>query len=216
VSEKRLQGLYAITDDKLIPEKLFAKAIEQALRGGARIIQYRDKTTDHRKRQRQATELCELCRKYQAVSIINDDIELARTVEADGIHLGKDDLSLNEARERLGDGAVIGISCYNDIERAISARQQGADYVAFGAMFSSSTKPEAVVAGPDIITEAKQHIDIPICTIGGIDIGNAPQLIAHGADMIAVISTLFAADNIEKTARTLAGCFTDSDFITAA
>jgi thiamine-phosphate pyrophosphorylase len=205
--KNRLRGLYAITDEKLIPEQKFSEALELALRGGASIIQYRDKTTDRKKRLQQASRLCELCQQYQALSIINDDIELAKAVSADGVHLGKDDMSLAKAQEQLGESAVIGISCYNDIELAINAQQHGASYVAFGAMFNSTTKPQAVIAGPDIVTQARKHIDIPVCCIGGIDTGNAQQLVQSGTDMIAVISTLFAADNIEQKAQKLAGSF---------
>jgi thiamine-phosphate pyrophosphorylase len=204
---QRLHGLYAITDQNLIPGNEFAQRVEAALRGGARILQYRDKSSETQKRLSQARCCRRLCRQYDATFIMNDDIDLCLAVEADGIHLGRHDNAIMDARKQLGDDAIIGISCYNDIDRAIDAQQAGADYVAFGTMFSSVTKPNAVIAGPDIIPAAKQHVRLPVCTIGGIETGNAGTLIEKGADMIAVISSLFAADDIEKTAQRLAENF---------
>lgn len=205
--QDRLGGLYAITDENLIPAQRFTEAIEQALQGGARIIQYRDKSTDHVKRRQQAGELCRLCRQYQAVAIINDDLELASTVDADGVHLGKHDMHMTEARKKLGNNAIIGVSCYNDFSLAEKAADHGADYIAFGAMFTSPTKPQAVKASPDLIVKAKQQLDIAVCTIGGIDTGNAKQLVDYGADMIAVISALYASKQIRETAEQFSACF---------
>ncbi len=172
----KLKGLYAITDEKLITKERFSETIELALQGGARIIQYRDKSNNPQKRFQQATILCSLCEQYQAVSIINDDIELAKAVNADGLHLGRNDISLSKARQILGDKTIIGISCYNNLSLAIKAEENTADYVAFGAMFSSPTKPQATVAGPDIISQAKQQLSIPVCSIGGITINNIHQI----------------------------------------
>jgi thiamine-phosphate pyrophosphorylase len=200
-TRQRLHGLYAITDQHLIPESEFAQRVEAALKGGVRILQYRDKSTQAEKRNLQAMCCKQLCRQYDALFIINDDIDLCQSIEADGIHLGKDDEAIKSARHRLGDKAIIGVSCYNDIERAVDAQKSGADYVAFGAMFSSSTKPEAVIAGPETVAEARQKISLPVCAIGGIETGNARQVIDKGADMIAVISSLFASAEIENTAR---------------
>ncbi len=205
---EKLKGLYAITDQQLIAEQRFAETIESALLGGASIIQYRDKSSNQLKRYQQASILCSLCRQYQATSIINDDIELAKAVNADGVHLGKADHSLIEARQTLGDSAIIGISCYNDISLALNAENNTADYVAFGAIFSSPSKPEAVVAGLDIIAKAKQQLSIPICAIGGITQDNIHQVIRHGADMTAIISSLFSANDIAHSARKLAQYFT--------
>ncbi len=207
VHKSKLKGLYAITDEKLITEQQFSEVVELALQGGARIIQYRDKSNNPEKRLQQASKLCALCQQYQAVSIINDDIELAKAVNADGLHLGKDDISLADARQILGDKTIIGISCYNDLSLAIKAEENTADYVAFGAMFSSATKPQATVAGPDIISQAKQQLSIPVCSIGGITINNIHQVIQHGADMTAVISDLFSTDDIQHKAKQLSRQF---------
>ena len=205
--KNRLKGLYAITDQQLIPEEYFSESVEATLQGGARIIQYRDKSNDQNKRLRQASLLRALCHQYQAICIINDDIELAKAVNAHGVHLGKDDFSLTIARQVLGEKAIIGVSCYNDLDRAIAAEEDKADYVAFGAIFSSATKPEANVAGLDIITKAKQQLSIPICTIGGITQENIQQVIQQGADMAAVISGIFSANNIKQSTTTLSRFF---------
>ncbi len=203
----RLRGLYAITDETLIAEEDFSAAIEAALQGGASIIQYRDKSDNRPKRLQQAGTLRELCTRYGATCIINDDIELARAVDADGVHLGRDDAALLQARQTLGENAIIGISCYNDISLAISAEKNSADYVAFGTMFSSLTKPDAVNAGPETISQARKLLSIPICAIGGITDTNIHQLILHDADMVAVISSLFTADDIQQRARLLSHHF---------
>jgi thiamine-phosphate pyrophosphorylase len=207
VNRDRLRGLYAITDENLIPETAFAAVIEQALRGGTAIIQYRDKSADETKRLAQATGLRRLCDQYDAVLIINDDTALAKKVAADGVHLGEHDASIEHARSTLGEEAVIGVSCYNQLDRAVAAQAAGADYVAFGAMFTSPTKPLARSASIGLISQARTQLDIPICAIGGIDESNAADVINAGADMTAVISGLFAAKNISRTAETIAGLF---------
>lgn len=201
--EQALKGLYAITDENLIAEDKFEQTIELALLGSARIIQYRDKSGNEEKRYKQASTLRSLCDRYNAVLIINDDVTLAHRVKADGVHLGKNDDSISQARQILGDKSIIGISCYNDINLAIAAEKNMADYVAFGAMFSSSTKPDAKNADLDIVSEAKQKLNIPVCTIGGITENNIKQLIDHGTDMAAVIYHLFSADDIKLTATRL-------------
>jgi thiamine-phosphate pyrophosphorylase len=205
--KNRLKGLYAITDQQLIPEEDFSESVEATLQGGTRIIQYRDKSNDQNKRLLQASLLRALCHQYQAICIINDDIELAKAVNAHGVHLGKDDFSLTIARQVLGENAIIGVSCYNDLNLAREAENNNADYVAFGAIFSSATKPEANVAGLDIITKAKQQLSIPVCSIGGITQENIQQVIQQGADMAAVISGIFSADNIKQSTTTLSQFF---------
>ncbi len=189
---KKLHGLYAITDAQLIASDKFALTIEQSLKGGASVIQYRDKSADNKKRLQQASALKVLCDQYNAYFIINDDIDLALAVDADGIHIGKDDTSLTAARKKLGQNKIIGVSCYNRFDLALQANEQGADYIAFGSFFASPTKPNAVKAELSLLSEAKQKLGIPICAIGGINLNNAPQLVLAGADMLAVISSLFA------------------------
>ncbi len=196
-----LQGLYAITDQRLMPVAHFADKAEAALAAGARILQYRDKSVDQHRRKQQATRLRELCSAYDALLIINDDLSLAREVDADGVHIGKDDFALATARKQLGENRIIGVSCYNQIELAESAIQGGADYVAFGSFFNSSIKPEAPVAGAELISNLKQRFDTPVCCIGGITTTNCPPLIEAGADMLAVISDVFAHETLEQIER---------------
>lgn len=204
---EKLKGLYAITDQLLIAEEDFSKSVEAALQGGTGIIQYRDKSDKQYKRFQQASLLRALCHQYHAICIINDDIELAKAVNAHGVHLGKSDSSLTVARQVLGENAIIGISCYNDLNQAIEAENNNADYVAFGAIFSSTTKPDASIAGLDIITKAKHQLSIPVCTIGGITQENIQQVIQQGADMAAVISGIFATDDVKQAATRLSQFF---------
>lgn len=193
---KSLSGLYAITDARLIPESRFAETIELALKGGARIIQYRDKTRDHSKRLQQASEVKHLCDQYQALCIINDDIELALATNADGLHIGRDDGTIYDIRQQFGNHKIIGVSCYNQLALAQVAEQQGADYIAFGSFFPSPTKPDAPRASLELLTQARNQIQTPICAIGGITLNNANQLLEAGADMLAVISDVFANNDV--------------------
>ena len=204
----KLAGIYAVTDEQLITEEKFNRAIEAALQGGVKIIQYRDKSSDRQKRFKQAKNLCSLCRQYEAISIINDDLELAKTVNADGVHLGKNDASPKEARQTLGSDAIIGVSCYNSLSTALLAEKNTANYVAFGTMFPSPTKPDAKPADLNIISEAKQQISIPVCAIGGITEKNIQQLVQQDIDMTAVISSLFSTSDIKATANALSKHFT--------
>lgn len=203
----KLRGLYAITDEKLIPESTFIASIEQALSGGTSIIQYRDKSANQAKRHEQASAIRSLCNEYNASLIINDDIRLAKAVEADGVHLGDDDVSIEQARLVLGNQTIIGISCYNQLQRALDAQTSGADYVAFGAMFTSPTKPNARSASCTLISQAKSQLDIPVCAIGGIDKSNVERVIDSGADMTALISGLFSEADIFLTAKYISRLF---------
>ncbi len=191
------RGLYAITDG---PRNDLFIVAEQALRGGAQWLQYRDKTHDLIRRQSEASALCQLCHQHGAKFIVNDDIALACTISADGVHLGKDDQSIDAARTNLGEGAIIGVSCYDSMNRARAAKAAGADYIAFGAFFPSPTKPQAARAIPALLRESAQ-LGLPRVAVGGITEDNAPQLVAAGADWLAVISALFQASNVYATAQ---------------
>ncbi|OQX15182.1 MAG: thiamine-phosphate diphosphorylase [Thiothrix lacustris] len=184
-----MQGLYVITDGST-GDVLLSK-VAQALQGGAAIVQYRDKTTDSVRREQEATALRSLCQQHHARFIINDDVALAKAVQADGVHVGRDDFAVNAAREALGNTAIIGVSCYNQLELALSAAKQGADYIAFGSFFPSPTKPNAPRATLELLRQARQQLTLPICAIGGITLDNAPALLANGADMLAVITDVF-------------------------
>lgn len=203
----RCRGLYAITDSLLLSDGQLLTAVEQALRGGARLVQYRDKSDDIARRLHQAHILNALCQRYQAPLIINDDVELAAQVGAAGVHVGRDDPALATARTRLGENALIGVSCYDRLDLAITAAQAGADYVAFGAFFPSPTKPTEIRASLELLKEARQTLQVPIVAIGGITPDNAPSLLAAGADALAVISAVFAQPDIEAAARRFAVLF---------
>ena len=195
-----LKGLYVITDGSV--GELLLRKVEQALQGGAAIVQYRDKTTDSARRLQEATALRALCRQYQVLFIVNDDVELAHAVQADGVHIGKDDAAFTTARAVLGEGAIIGVSCYNRLELALNAVQNGADYIAFGSFFPSPTKPNAPRAHLELLQQARQMLPhTPICVIGGITLGNAPCLLQQGAAMLAVISDVFASESITQRAQ---------------
>lgn len=202
-----LQGLYVITDAELTPGAALEPAVAAALRGGARIVQYRDKGVDLPRRQQEASALNALCRTYGAFLIINDDVELAAAVSAAGVHLGRDDPELRAARLRLGERAIIGVSCYNQLTRAHTAAEQGADYVAFGRFFPSQTKPDAVPATPELLRAARREIELPLVAIGGITPDNGGLLIDAGADMLAVIHGVFGQPDIESAARRFADLF---------
>jgi thiamine-phosphate pyrophosphorylase len=189
-----LKGLYIITDGST-GDVLLGK-VEQALRGGAAIVQYRDKSMDAARREQEAAALRALCRTHNALFIINDDVALAKTVQADGVHVGKDDAALAAAREYLGAAALIGVSCYNRLELAQQAVQQGADYIAFGSFFPSPTKPHAPRATLELLQAARRQFSLPLCAIGGITLENAPDLLDNGADMLAVISDVFNSPDI--------------------
>lgn len=185
------RGLYAITqtDNKSITTIL--AEIERVLSGGAVVVQYRDKNPQNALLL--ASELVKLCHQYHAPLIINDDIELALQVAADGVHLGKEDGAVAHARQRLGNDAIIGVSCYNSVDRAIEAQRDGADYVAFGRFFTSSSKPLAAPADINTLHQTKRVLTVPIVAIGGILPDNGGQLLDAGADLLAVIGGLFTA-----------------------
>src|SRR5579859_242958 len=195
-----LSGLYAVTPDMTDSAALAAK-VEAALRGGARIIQYRSKSADMALRRSQASSISRLCRSWKATFIVNDSAELARELDADGVHLGRDDVAVGVARSMMAPGKLIGVSCYNEIARARQARAHGADYVAFGSFFASVTKPLAPVADTELLRSAAKELALPVVAIGGVNTDNARALIAAGADCVAVLSALFDATDIEAQAR---------------
>lgn len=199
-NQKQLQGLYAITNGQSTPARSLKDRVEQALSGGASIIQYRDKSADPVKRRQEATALLACCRQHNVPLIINDDIELAAAVGADGVHLGQDDAQIATARARLDGGSIIGVSCYDQLSRAKTAQDQGANYVAFGRFFPSNSKPDASPASLTTLEQAAQILDIPIVAIGGITPENGPLLIRAGADMLAAIHAVFAQPDIAAAA----------------
>jgi thiamine-phosphate pyrophosphorylase len=195
----RLKGLYAVTPDLADTADLLRR-VGQALLGGVQLVQYRNKRADAALRREQAAALLAACRRHGARLVINDDLPLALSLGADGAHLGREDGDLAAARAALGPGRLLGVSCYDELERAREAKRIGADYVAFGSFFASPTKPAAVRAPLTLPAAAKAELGLPVCAIGGIALQNAPQLIAAGADLLAVISDLFEAPDIRARA----------------
>ena len=199
-SSTRVRRLYAVTPDEPDTEVL-ARKVRQALAGGARIVQYRSKSGNRALRREQGAVLLALCHAVDASLIINDDLDLALAIGADGLHLGREDIPIGDARARLGDGMLLGASCYDRLELALAARDAGADYVAFGSAFPSTTKPGAPRASSALYREAKARLNSPVVAIGGITLENAQTPIAAGVDAVAVISALFDAPDIAAAAR---------------
>ena len=205
-----IHGLYAITDPALIPDRQLLPAAEAALRGGARLLQYRDKTATPAQRRHRASQLQTLCRQYGALFLVNDDPALAAEIEADGVHIGQSDGGIARARQRLGPDKIIGVTCHGDLTLAEQAAEAGADYVAFGRFFPSRTKPQAPPADSAILQQARKRLAIPLVAIGGIDAENGGRLLEQGADALAVIHALFsspAPEHVEQAARRLAALF---------
>jgi thiamine-phosphate pyrophosphorylase len=203
---RSIAGLYALTPDWRDTEAMTA-CVDAALDGGAAAIQYRNKAAPADLRLQQGRALRALCARRGAAFIINDDIDLARAVGADGVHLGRGDATISEARARLRPTALVGASCYDSLERAEAAVGAGADYIAFGSFYPSITKPDAVRAGLSLLSTAKARWTVPIVAIGGITPANAEVLIEAGADAVAVISALFDAADVAAAARSFVALF---------
>ncbi|WP_395823061.1 thiamine phosphate synthase [Collimonas sp.] len=201
-----MKGLYIVTPDWDDTDKLL-HVTEQALQGGASLLQYRHKTADAAQRRRQAAALLALCRRYQRRFIINDFIELCMELDAGGIHVGGTDASVAEVRALIGPDEIVGASCYGDLQLAHAAYRAGASYVAFGGFYPSRVKQYPVTTPPDIVTRAKADIALPNVVIGGMTQQNALPLIAAGADMVAAISSVYLADDPTAAAREFTALF---------
>ena len=195
----RLRGLYAVTDSQLLAGK-FLSYVEAALDGGVTLLQYRDKSGDETRRLREASELLKLCERYKTRLIINDDAEVAARLGV-GVHLGQTDGSLPDARALLGHKAIVGATCHAQLELADKAKADGATYVAFGRFFNSNTKPGAPTCSLEMLAQARKRIHLPIAVIGGITLENAAPLVAHGADLLAVVQGLFGAETTQEVTR---------------
>lgn len=194
-----LRGLYAVTpDDPLLPR--LSALVSGALAGGVKVVQYRNKMAPPPLFRAQAAELLRICRAAGALLIVNDNPEIALNIGADGVHVGREDGGVARARAIVGPDRIVGVSCYDDLTIAERAVAEGADYVAFGAMFPSSVKPGAVAAPLNLISDAKARFDVPVCGIGGINVNNVGALIDAGVDMAAVITDLFDARDITAQA----------------
>lgn len=195
----KLRGLYAITDSQLLAGR-FLSYVEAALEGGVTLLQYRDKSQDEARRLREAEALMTLCERYRTQLVINDDAELAARLGV-GVHLGQTDGPLTPARTLLGRNAIIGSTCHAQLELAEQAAREGASYVAFGRFFNSVTKPGAPACDLALLEQARARVKLPIAVIGGITLDNAAPLVAHGADLLAVIHGLFGADSTTEVTR---------------
>ncbi len=206
-----IEGLYALTPDSQkngpLDTATMLHRTQQAIQGGMRVLQYRNKIADAALMREQAQALREITRQHGVAFIINDDPALAHQVDADGVHLGRDDGDIAAARAVLGPVKIIGVSCYNEPARAVAAQAAGADYVAFGAFYSSSVKPDAVAASVDMLREARRVISLPIVAIGGITAENGGVLVAAGANALAVISAVYAAPDVLQAARDISNIF---------
>jgi len=202
-----LKGLYAITDTEAFNQFGVENTINQLIEGDAQVIQFRDKLNSHSTRKSQCLLIQEICSQSGTTFIINDDVKLAKEVNADGVHLGKNDCSVANAREQLGSDKIIGLSCYNQLNLAINAQKDCADYIAFGSFFPSQTKPDANSVSIAFLEQATSQLSIPICAIGGITYANAKILVKAGADLVAVITDLYRSEHIKSNALALSKIF---------
>lgn len=200
---KHLRGLYIVTPDWDDTAQLLA-ATELALQNGAALVQYRHKSAGPAQRRDQASALLALCRQYEVPLIINDHLDLCLEIDADGIHVGGTDASIAEVRRAVGPDRIVGASCYGTLELAHAAYRDGASYVAFGGFYPSRVKKYDFRTAPDIIAQSKREIALPVVVIGGITLENAPPLVAQGADMVAVISSVYLVPVAERKTRELA------------
>lgn len=195
-TQYNISGLYVVTPDsyEVIP---LCKQVEQAILGGARLVQYRNKIADTSLRLMQASSLLAMCRMYQVPLIINDHLDLMLRINADGLHLGQTDCKLSAARNLIGPDKILGASCYNQLDLALAAQAEGADYVAFGACYVSGAKPDRPHAPLSLFVESKKTLSLPVVGFGGIKLDNAPSLIHAGVDALAVTSDIFLDDDIQ-------------------
>ena len=200
MKSKQLHGVYAITDPQLCEDTLLV-SVEEAIKGGIALLQYRNKAAACQQQLEEAAALKTLCQQHNVLFLINDNIELALRVDADGVHLGQQDTALLKARQSLGENKIIGISCNNRPELALAAQRNGADYLALGRFFTSQTKPLAPQADADLLAQVRNQVSIPIVAIGGITPTNGATLIAQGADMLAAIHGIFAQTDIRSAAK---------------
>ena len=193
--------IYAISDDILMPENLALEYAREILECGVKFFQFRSKKAV--KNEKLASEILNLCEKFGAKFIVNDDVKFAKKIGANAVHLGKDDENIKEAFEILGKDAYVGVSCYNDISLAINAAKNGVSYVAFGSVFTSPTKQNAPKCGLEVVKEAKQILNLPVCVIGGINETNIGSLSLAKPDLIAVISAIYKNGNIKENIKNL-------------
>ena len=193
--------IYAISDDLLMPENLALEYTREILECGVKFFQFRSKKVV--KNEKLASEILNLCEKFGTKFIVNDDVKFAKKIGANAVHLGKEDEGIKEAFEILGKNAYVGVSCYGDISLAINAAKNGASYVAFGSVFTSPTKPNAPKCGLEVVKEAKQILNLPVCVIGGINETNIGSLSYANPDFIAIISAIYKDGTIKENIKNL-------------
>lgn len=194
-----MKGLYVITDEKLTPYDRMLDMVQQALEGGAKIVQLRDKNNTDEFLFDYGLKLKELCHRYGAYFIVNDRVELALKLDADGVHVGEEDENIEKVMEMMK-GKIVGVSCYGSVERAKQMQELGATYVAFGSFYFSPTKPKSKIVPKEIIPQAKKELSIPVCVIGGLTVERAKELVEMGADLVAVINDIWTAPDIKQRA----------------
>lgn len=194
--------LYAVTDRRWLGGRRLADQVEEALKGGVTFVQLREKDLDEERFLEEAREIKELCGRYQVPFVINDNVDIAQAVDADGVHVGQSDMEAGKVREELGPDKIIGVSCKN-MEQALLAKKHGADYLGVGAMYPTGTKKDATAVTPEALSAICQAVDIPVVAIGGINKDRLEPLKGTGVDGVAVVSAIFAAEDIEKATREL-------------
>ncbi len=192
-----LHGLYVITDDRLTPPQTLLTQVTSALEGGATIVQLRDKKSSDEEIRDTALKLQDLCKSYNALFVLNDKVELAMALGLSGLHIGKSDHHrVTEIRKNFK--GCLGVSCYGDINLAQKMQDIGIDYVAFGSFYTSPTKPQANIVDLEIISQAKEALEIPVCAIGGINSDNAAELMQHRPDMLAIVNGIWSSEDITQ------------------
>ncbi len=207
-AQHSISGLYALTHHDQLSEAKMLEDMEAVIKGGAKLIQFRDKFSKPDEKKHRAQNLLALCKNYQIPLIINDDLNLCIAIDADGVHLGQEDGSVSEARRRLGENKIIGVTCHNSPALALEAKQHHASYIALGSFFPSHTKTNAKPAELACIQQVKAMCELPLVAIGGITLDNAPVLLKHKVDALAVIHDLLDAENIELRAAQFTHLFT--------
>lgn len=202
-----MKGLYVITDEKLTPYDRILSMVEEALEGGAKLVQLRDKNNSDDFLLDYAVKIRDLCHRYESYFIINDRIQLALKSRADGVHVGEEDENIERVME-LMKGKIVGVSCYGSVERAKEMEDLEASYVAFGSFYFSPTKPKSKIVPKDIVSQAKKELKIPICVIGGLTVERAKELIDLGADLVAVINDVWTAKDIKERCKEYSRLFT--------
>lgn len=199
---RKSMRLYAVTDSSWLAGRTLEEVVEEALAGGITFLQIREKDLPYEQFKEKARSLKAAAQKYHVPYVVNDNVELAKEIDADGVHIGQGDMSIEEVKKILGEDKIIGVSAQT-VEQALLAESQGASYLGVGAVFATGTKPDASHVGIEGLRKICEAVSIPVVAIGGIHASNIPEMKGCGADGIAVVSAIFASDNIEKACRKL-------------